>query len=51
MNLEIPDSYEFNQNDSERRVVSTVWFTHYNRPKNYSVDPERKNEPRNSRFT
>ncbi|KRY63487.1 hypothetical protein T4D_11833 [Trichinella pseudospiralis] len=48
MNLEITDTHEFNQNDSERRVVSTVWVTHYNRTKNYRVDPEHKNEPRNS---
>ncbi|KRZ00793.1 hypothetical protein T4C_5500 [Trichinella pseudospiralis] len=51
MNLEIPGSHEFNQNDSERRVVSTVWFTHYNIPKNYRVDPEQKNEARNSRLS
>ncbi|KRY97621.1 hypothetical protein T4B_10159 [Trichinella pseudospiralis] len=50
MNLEIPDSHEFNQND----VVMTN-----NIKKNRNirdlieldVDPEHKNEPRNSRFT
>ncbi|KRY95469.1 hypothetical protein T4B_13835 [Trichinella pseudospiralis] len=50
MNLEIPNSQEFNQND----VIMTN-----NIKKNtiirdlieLDVDPEHKNEPRNSRFT
>ncbi|KRY96926.1 hypothetical protein T4B_7445 [Trichinella pseudospiralis] len=50
MNLEIPESHEFNQND----VIMTN-----NIKKNtiirdlieLDVDPEHKNEPRNSRLT
>ncbi|KRY65799.1 hypothetical protein T4D_9957 [Trichinella pseudospiralis] len=50
MNLEIPDSHEFNQND----VIMTN-----NIKKNTNIrdlieldyDPEQKNEPRNSRLS
>ncbi|KRY26124.1 hypothetical protein T4A_11516 [Trichinella pseudospiralis] len=50
MNLEIPDSHEFNQND----VIMTNNIKNNRNIRDLNeldVDPEHKNEPRNSRFS
>ncbi|KRY96923.1 hypothetical protein T4C_8348 [Trichinella pseudospiralis] len=50
MNLEIPNSQEFNQND----VITTNNIKNNRNIRDLielDVDPEHKNEPRNSRLT
>ncbi|KRY63630.1 hypothetical protein T4D_7868 [Trichinella pseudospiralis] len=50
MNLEIPDSHEFNQNDvaQTNNMKKNTNIRDLIETKNYRVDPEHKNEPRNS---
>ncbi|KRY61906.1 hypothetical protein T4D_12062 [Trichinella pseudospiralis] len=53
MNLEIPDSHEFNQNDvaQTNHIKKNTNIRDLIEPKNYRVDPEHKNEPRNYRHS